>query len=147
MVFKSSVSRIFLTDDDVDDREIFAEALMDIDSQIDLEMFSSGEELLKHLSIIRNLPDIIFLDLNMPGMDGNECLLKLRSTKKFDTICIIIYSTIFNLAQVEELFNAGANRFLRKPWSFITLKDALYRTIDSIRKNPMGGQTIINYSE
>lgn len=137
---------IFLTDDDPEDREFFSGALEELHCNVRLTLFSSGEKLLDNLRSRESLPDIICLDLHMPIMDGGECLSLIRSDKKFDTIAIIIYSSILDMQRIEELFRNGANRYLRKPSSYITLRDALERVIESIRTNPKGGMTVINYS-
>jgi len=52
-----------------------------------------------------------------------------------------------NLDKVEEIFNAGANRYLKKPSTYSALKNALHKAIASVRKNPLGGQSVIIYTE
>lgn len=145
--FSGEEPRVYLVDDDLDDRELFAEALMEIAPNTDLILFSDGEKLLKKLNSTKHLPEIIFLDLFMPKMDGEECLTKLRADERFDDVFIIIYSTVMDLGKIEELFNDGANRYVKKPSSYQALKEALHRAIVSVRKNPIGGNAIINYSE
>ena len=71
-------------------------------------------------------------------MDGREYLSRLREDDKFDSICIIIYSTLMDLDRVEALFNTGANRYLKKPSSYPVLKNALDNASTSARKNPLG---------
>ncbi|MDT7827593.1 response regulator [Pricia sp. S334] len=138
---------VFLVDDDEDDRKFFAEALKEADAKVQLILFSSGKELLAHLHSDEPLPDIIFLDLYMPEMSGETCLSHIRTEEQFDSISLVIYSTVMNLSRVEALFNSGVQRYLRKPSSFRVLKNALKKAIESVRKNPLGGQAIINYSE
>jgi len=139
--------KIFLVDDDVDDRDFFSDALNDIEASVRLTLFSSGEDVLEKLASTTMLPDIIFLDLYMPVMGGEHCLARIRENKKYDNICVVIYSTLMDIDQIEVLFNAGANRFLKKPSSYPALKHALDRAFESLRQNPLGGHTIINYSE
>jgi len=138
---------IFLVDDDADDRNFFAEALKAADAKVRLILFSKGKELLAHLHSDEPLPDIVFLDLFMPEMSGETCLSQIRADEQFESISVVIYSTVMNLSKVEALFNSGAQRYLRKPSSFTVLKNALVKAIESVRKNPLGGQAIINYSE
>ncbi len=145
--YKENICRVFLVDDDADDREFFSEALEEVNSNLGLTLFSGGEEVLNKLDFIDELPNIIFLDLYMPKMDGRECLKKIRSDARLDTVCVVMYSTYMDLEQIDELFNAGANRFLNKPSSYPALKNALDRAIESVTNNPLGGKTIINYSE
>jgi CheY-like chemotaxis protein len=139
--------RIFLVDDDADDREFFSEALKEVGRNVRLAVFSSGDEVLNELRSGETLPDIIFLDLYMPRMDGRECLAKIRSDARLNSVCVIMYSTLMNLHHIDELFDAGANRFLKKPSSYPALKNALDKAIESVTNNPLGGQTVINYSE
>ena len=62
--------RVFLVDDDADDREFFSDALNDVRDNVELTLFSSGAELLSQLDTGTEAPDIIFLDLYMPVMGG-----------------------------------------------------------------------------
>ena len=138
---------VYLVDDDEDDRKLFSEALEEVGRNVQLNLFSGGEDLLNELLKKKQLPNIIFLDLYMPRMDGEECLARIRANEKLDSVCVIMYSTVMDLERIEELFNAGANRYLKKPSSYPALKKALDKAIESVRKNPLGGQAVINYSE
>lgn len=138
---------IFLVDDDPDDRTLFSEAIAEVDGNIALKTFSDGLALMKKLLSSAPRPDIIFLDLYMPKMDGSECLGEIRSAKRFDQIGIVIYSGLIAMERVEELFMKGANRYLRKPSSYAALVRSLERTIESVADNPTGGMAVINYTE
>jgi CheY-like chemotaxis protein len=65
---------------------------------------------------MEQLPDVIFLDLNMPLMIGEECLADIRSEHRFASIPIVIYSTYMDRLKVEYLFEKGADRYLQKPF-------------------------------
>ncbi len=138
---------VFLVDDDADDRELFSGAMAEIGGNIKLKTFSEGKALLQELGSATPLPDVIFLDLYMPNMEGAECLAEIRSDKRFDRIGIVIYSGTIDMQKVEELFRKGANRFLRKPSSYPSLVKSLKRTLESAAENPTGGMTVINYTE
>ena len=138
---------VLLVDDDADDRDLFSHAMEEIGGNIKLRTFSEGKALLQELDSAALLPDIIFLDLYMPIMEGAECLAEIRSDKRFDRICIVIYSGTIDLRRVEELFRKGANRYLRKPSSYPSLVKSLKRTLASAAENPTGGMTVINYTE
>jgi CheY-like chemotaxis protein len=141
---KQEALSIFLVDDDIEDQEIFMEAISQIDTPFELKTFSSAEELLSNLISDLTNPEVIFLDLYMPGIDGEECLKEIRSNDNFANIPIIVYSTEFNLDRIEHLFSLGANRYLRKPNSFGSLVASLERTITSVKRNTLGGTAIIN---
>lgn len=144
---KANGLSIFLVDDDQDDRELFSEAIAEVDADIVLSTFPDGISLMEKLRSSAPSPDIIFLDLYMPKMDGSECLDEIRSDERFDSISIVLYSGLIVMERIEELFRKGANRYLRKPSSYAALVNALERTLESVAENPTGGMAVINYSE
>jgi CheY-like chemotaxis protein len=68
------------------------------------------------------LPDIIFLDINMPRKNGIQCLDEIRSDERLKNITIAIYSTSGAERDIEETFIKGANVYIRKPNDFAALK-------------------------
>ncbi|WP_276166373.1 response regulator [Zobellia alginiliquefaciens] len=131
---KDKVFNIFLTDDDADDRMLFEEALLELDIQVEFRSFENGVDLMKNLlDPIQPLPDYIFLDLNMPLMNGEECLNDIRDEPKFSKIPIIIYSTFIDSIKLEVLRLNGANLYLKKPNSFSLLKRAIEDCIANIK--------------
>jgi CheY-like chemotaxis protein len=135
---------IFLADDDEDDRLIFSEAISEIDGEIELVQASNGLKLLNLVGSASKLPDLIFLDLNMPVKNGKDTLKAIRSDKKLSAIPVVLYSTSTNPADIEECFNSGGSIYLEKPYSMsgmITkLKDIIYsdwekRSKEMNRKN------------
>lgn len=109
--------RILLADDDEDDRQLFEEAVSYIHPGLEIEKAETGFELLKKLATGQK-PDMVFLDLNMPGKNGKECLIEIRNNKKWKDIPVIIYSTSFNKKDISDTYQAGANLYLLKPTSF-----------------------------
>lgn len=104
-----------IIDDDEDDRFFFNEALTNIlSSTICLEA-NNGEEALKLLRKYELLPHFIFLDVNMPRMDGHECLKHLKEDEKLKHIPVIMYSTSFSEESINEFHKLGALGFLNKP--------------------------------
>jgi len=125
------VLKVFLADDDEDDRILFADALSETGLQIKLEEIKDGNELMrKLLKEDAALPDIIFLDLNMPSKTGLECLAEIRSRKDLVDIVIIIYSTSANNKDIEETFYRGASLYIQKPIRFSDLKETLHKVFD-----------------
>ena len=116
-----NVSTLLLVDDDADEMEIFQEAINALDSALQLVYIPSAAQALSLLTAKSIIPDIIFLDLNMPGMTGKECLLQLRKLKYLDDTPVIIYSTSQNQNEVDEVLKFGASLFLTKPGDFKTL--------------------------
>ena len=123
---------IFLADDDEDDRIFNAEALSEITSPIVITQFTNGVELMAELHSDKPLPDIIFLDLKMPMMDGFECLSDIKEIEAFSQIPVVIYSTSFHEEEVDRLREMGATLYLQKPSSFDQLKKLLKKSLDDI---------------
>jgi CheY-like chemotaxis protein len=124
--------RILLTDDDADDREFFADAVADIHLNFPVEFCENGLELLNRLyNKELGIPDIIFLDLNMPVMSGFESLKQIRDDAKFKDIPIIaIYSTSATEDGIKNTFGLGANAYIVKPTDFNDLKKMLKKVIE-----------------
>ncbi|ADV50101.1 response regulator [Cellulophaga sp. E16_2] len=127
--------RVYLADDDQDDRQFFSDALQELPINIELTTFQNGVDLMADLFSEAALPKAIFLDLKMPMMDGFECLADIKAEEKFRGIDVIIYSTSFNDWEVEKLQEMGANSYLQKPSSFNQLKTVLYQCLDTIKTN------------
>ena len=76
------------------------------------------------------LPQILFLDLNMPFKNGFQCLEEIRSIKAFDDMFIALYSTTARPSDIEAGFLKGANLFIHKPNSYAALKQILYKILN-----------------
>jgi CheY-like chemotaxis protein len=87
---------ILNVDDDSDDREFFGDAIKAVDPEIPCVLFANGEELLYYLEQSKKLPDYIFIDINMPKMNGYECAHEIRSNYPTGETQIVMYSTAFN---------------------------------------------------
>lgn len=118
--------RILLADDDEDDRLFFKEALEDIKIKTVVSTVNDGIELMQYLQADgAQLPDVIFLDLNMPKKNGIQCLEEIRSSDLLKDLTIAIYSTSGAERDIEETFIKGANVYIKKPNDFATLKKVL----------------------
>jgi CheY-like chemotaxis protein len=107
---------IILIDDDEDDIDIFKEVVHNgIDLPIDVITGRNGLECLKLLE--KTVPDIVFLDINMPIMNGKECLKIIKQHDTYKHIPIVIYSTTTSKHEIESVKKLGAH-FLSKPISF-----------------------------
>jgi CheY-like chemotaxis protein len=104
-----------IIDDDRDDMFFFKEALTKMLFSVKCLGANGGIEALELLRKAEQLPHFIFLDLNMPHMDGRECLKQLKSDCKLRNIPVIMYSTSFSEETIDELYELGASRFLIKP--------------------------------
>ena len=127
---KSRFKNVVLADDDVDDGELFAEALAEVDPGIQFYQAHNGKILLEKIDSGEfALPDIIFLDINMPEMNGWTCLAQLKKHKTLKQIPVIMYSTSSHARDKKEAESLGANLFYTKPDSFQQLKVFLHGLI------------------
>jgi CheY-like chemotaxis protein len=123
---RSEFLYVLLADDDADDRMFFEDAIREINLPVDLNIVKDGAELMRYLlgsGII--LPQVLFLDLNMPFRNGFQCLDEIRDIKAFNDIFVIIYSTTARTSDINTAYEKGANLFIQKPNSFSKLKDVL----------------------
>ncbi|MGK2861628.1 MAG: response regulator [Chitinophagaceae bacterium] len=137
-----AVISVLLVDDDREDQVLFAEAIAQLTMPIDLKILNNGIELMQLLHSDAPFPDMVFLDLQMPMMDGEECLTDIRQEKQFETIPILIYSTGYDVSRIDRLFALGANFFLQKPLSFNDLVSSLERYIVSALRNGYEGEAV-----
>lgn len=127
---------IFLIDDDEDDRDLFKDALMEIPTKTQVVTFNNCIELLTYLKDENNRPpQIIFLDLNLPMMSGEECLQKIRENPRFTNLPIVIFSTSIIAQLVDRVKRLGASLYVKKPSSFSALKSILDKCLRSLLEN------------
>ena len=126
---------ILYADDDADDCELLVEALEQIDPTIQCRMASDGLDALNILRRDDELPDYIFLDVNMPVMDGKNCLENLKRDERLKNIPVVIYSTTHDREEIRELYAMGAEEFIQKPNSFTDLCETLRDVIERLQSN------------
>ncbi|MGJ8550426.1 response regulator [Winogradskyella wichelsiae] len=122
---------IYLADDDETDRMLFQEAFNNIISDIEVLCFDNGVTLMDNLlNETKPLPQAIYLDLNMPLMNGIECLNDIKNEVKLQDIPIFIYSSMIDISVIDELQKYRANLYLVKPNSFNKLVSILCKSLD-----------------
>ena len=116
----------FIVDDDPDDQQFLIEALVENDPSCRCFTAPDGQEAITNLADATiPTPDAIFLDLNMPLMNGKECLAALKRTSFLQDIPVIIYSTTSNIREIQEVLEQGASHFLMKKSSFKELREEI----------------------
>ena len=124
----TSLKNVFLVEDDIDDQLFFTEALSEIKHAVLLDIAYDGQEALEKLEKIFFLPDLIFMDINMPGMNGIQCLEEIVKKPVLKEIPIIIIST--STQQVAIAQSLGAKAFIKKPNNVEILRNRLEEIIN-----------------
>lgn len=116
----------FLIDDDLDDQEVFAMVLNEVNPSMQCFFAKDGIEALDKLNEPhRFIPHYIFIDLNMPRMDGKQCLVEIKKIHHLNNIPLIVYSTSSDEKYELELKKLGASAYIVKPTRIATLKQTL----------------------
>ncbi|WP_373516208.1 response regulator [Pricia sp.] len=122
-----------IIDDDPDDIDFFQYAVSNIDPSHTCMSASDGEDALHQLQKeTKKPPDFIFLDLNMPRMDGMTCLRELKKKEKLKDIPVIIYTTSSHEREKEEALALGAAHFLTKAHSIKMLQESIRDAVATV---------------
>ena len=125
----------FFIDDDEDDRDFFCTAIQAIDETIDCRFAKDGYDAIEQLTAHSDFtPDFIFIDMNMPMMDGKQCFEAILQIERLRNVPVYLYSTSGSPRLIEEIMRMGAKDFLIKPTSMSGLEEllrsVLYQTAD-----------------
>jgi CheY-like chemotaxis protein len=127
---KPAPLKILLADDDEDDRNFFEKALEALSINYLLTTVTNGESL---MNLLKNttelLPDVLFLDINMPRKSGDECLEEIKQDERLKKLPVIMFSTLNDWGTINRLFKIGANVYIHKPSDFTQLKQVLHHAL------------------
>jgi CheY-like chemotaxis protein len=127
---------ILLVDDDKDDRLLFEIALEEIPLSTSLTTFKDGEQLMLHLENVSTyLPDVLFLDLNMPRKTGFEYLHEIKNHPLLKRIPVIIFSTSYDEDKALQLYESGAHYYICKPADFNDFKMVVQNALMLIQQD------------
>lgn len=104
-----------IIDNDADDRFFFKVAVSKMSSAVHFLEANGCEEAIGLLRTAEQLPHFIFLDVNMPRLDGRDCLRQLKKDAKLNHVPVIMYSTTFSEETIHEFQQLGASNYLIKP--------------------------------
>lgn len=121
---KTTASTILYVNDDTDDQDIFIEVLKEVHPTMECIVASNGLQALELLKQIK-LPDCIYLDVNMPLMNGIELLKKIKENPSYTSVPVFILTTSKLLNTEEQARVLGASEYLIKPNSYQEYKDLL----------------------
>ena len=121
---------ILLADDDMDDCNFFDQALGSLSLHTQLTIVNDGEQLMTYLAQnVENLPDVLFLDLNMPRKDGMECLLEIKRDARMKGMAVVILSTSNTKEIISQAFKIGGHVYVHKPGNFGQLKQVILHAL------------------
>ena len=133
---------ILLADDDTDDCNFFKKALEELSLSTQLTTVHDGEELMNYLSEnSEHLPNVIFLDINMPRKNGLECLSEIKQNEKLKDIPVVMFSTSNSWDKINKLFKTGANVYIHKPGDLAQLKQVIHHAL------PIAAEKIFSNSQ
>ncbi|MBS1623688.1 MAG: response regulator [Bacteroidetes bacterium] len=117
--------RILLVDDDPEDATLFSIALQSVDSTAAFTHAPNGEAALSLLFATQEIPDFIFLDINMPGMNGKECLHEIKKLPLLSQVPVVMHSTSNHYQDIEDTRALGAACYMVKPMMYTDLEDMI----------------------
>lgn len=106
---------VLIIDDDADDRLFMRQALKTDSPSTRLYSADSGQQALDMLGLVHPAPDVILLDLNMPGLSGLEVLHQLKQSTRHQHIPVIVLTTSDAPTDQEQAYQLGASGFITKP--------------------------------
>jgi DNA-binding NtrC family response regulator len=128
----------FLIEDDIDDREIFDMALKEVDTTMICHYAENGVIALEKLYANENFtPSIIIIDMNMPMMNGLQCLQEIKKIRRLEKVPVYIYSTAAHQNGIDEVKKLGAADFILKPARFKGLKELLSVLLQPLNASPL----------
>ncbi|MGQ2984993.1 response regulator [Flavobacterium sp.] len=126
---KLAIRNIYLAEDDMDDVYFFKFALNKLKLKCNLIVANDGLELVSKLKNGQPEPDIIFVDINMPVMNGLETLDNIKKDPKFNTVPVIVYSTSQDPTDIKKAFKYGASSYLVKPFDLEGLEKLIAKVL------------------
>ncbi|MDQ7051415.1 MAG: response regulator [candidate division KSB1 bacterium] len=109
--------RVMLVEDNDDHAFIAKQCLLRSTTAIDIEVFPEGREALEHLESHMEMPALVLLDLDLPGMDGLSFLRELRTLLGRTTIPVILLTSSMDEQKIRQAYQFGAAGFVNKPLS------------------------------
>ncbi|MBK6824864.1 MAG: response regulator [Saprospiraceae bacterium] len=124
---------ILLADDELADCLLFKEALEELPVSAHLTTVYNGEQVMEEITKKgKKLPDVLFLDLNMPRKDGFASLGEIKRSTFLQDLPVIIFSTTSELESVKRVFRDAAHYYICKPVDFLQLKKVIYEALTLI---------------
>lgn len=134
---------VLLADDDTDDCMFFRNALGELSHTANLNLVHDGEQLMTYLADnSAQLPNVLFLDLNMPRKNGVECLTEIIQNEKLKNIPVVMFSTFYSKDTVNMLFKIGARVYIRKTSDVAQLKQVIHHALSMATEKIKSGNQL-----
>lgn len=125
------IQSILLVDDNDDDYIFFSDTLKRLYPDIKLTRAEDGRHGMNTLHEMKPMPDLIFLDINMPRMNGWECLAAIKANQETAHIPVVMFTTSSLKAEISKAKALGANLFVTKPFDYSSFKVVLQNAIST----------------
>lgn len=121
---------ILLADDDQTDCLLFKDALRELPVSASLTIVHNGEKVTELLNKKRRkLPDVLFLDINMPRKNGFATLGEIKRNSRLENLPVVIFSTSSETETIKRVFSDAAHYYISKPADFLQLKKVIYEAL------------------
>jgi CheY-like chemotaxis protein len=128
---KPATHRLLVIEDSHEDFEALCRIIDQVSHfSLDIHRCVDGDEALDWLNQAHSNPDLIILDLNLPGTDGREILVMIKQINSLKAIPIVVLSTSSNPKDIEVCYQSGVNSYMLKPMDINDLKDSLRVMLD-----------------
>jgi len=135
---KQKTFSILLADDDLADRLLFEESLAELPVSSDLTTVQNGEELINWLNQnVDNLPDVLYLDLQMPRKNGLAALAEIKRELSLQDLPVFIITTNKSEEMIKRAYKDAAHYCIYKPNRFADLKSLIYKSLMLVAKNDL----------
>jgi CheY-like chemotaxis protein len=143
---KSESKHIVLTDNEPIERELFQIIVEEIKPPVIFTPVKSGKALLDNLQNMESLPDLIFLDIDMPGKNGIETLIEIKNHEKLSSLPVIMYSGNIDERTIDAAYYNGAQYYFLKPSDINQLQNTIQWLIENKHnfKKPMRHEFVID---
>ena len=136
-----------MLEDDKDDISFFKDAIKSVSEISTVTVVQNCDELFSIIELDTHF-DLVFMDINLPLVDGKTCLRKLKSFEKFKDIPVIMFTGSSTQTDVEESYESGAHYHVVKPYAYInyveSLKTVLSKDWKIAQPRPSKEQFVVN---
>ena len=129
-MYEIQIKNVALAEDDEEDAFLFKAVISELKKDIIVTIAADGNLLMTFLNQATLMPEMIFLDLNMPYKNGFECLSEIRSNETWNSTKIVILSTSSQPQQIENAYKNGADLYLAKPVSYTHFKNMMEQCLN-----------------